>query len=395
MGAAELKQLVELKERLRLESDGDGGNGGDSGSKERSNKSEIVSEENSRIDERVRRTLKGLVAEGDVSRDDDAIAKGISGGRGSTYASNNNDATGSGGGSDGGGAFPRSSIAKEEGGVGVRSADENGDSAQPSGDLDGDLPFDAEIRDAEIRDAEERLRALRSQQQRHQEDQQRVEGEDALDKEAAAMDAAVAAVFGQGKLPSDLLRAAKERQRLKRGTSQPDPPQKHEEEGAKTENSTGGGWQEEEEEGEEEGEEEKGKEGQEADEEGEQPEEPRIPRMPPVRYRRRRQKEPGRDGESDAFYTGEEEFEEFVLEDPLGPGWGNDGEEGNVPDAWFVMDRLDELWALEPDASDARLPFQEENLDDETIRLMQVRGGGRKGCRRSWGCGRWGCERDR
>ena len=364
VGAAELKQLVELKKRLLLEGGGDGGDGsGDEGGNDNG-------EDDSSVNERVRSTLKRLAAEGGVPGNYGGIETGISSSRrGSTSASSDKDAAG------GGSAFPRSNFGEiEEEGFDLRSADDNDDSAQQFGDVDGGLPLDAEIREAE-----ERLRDLRSQQQRYQEDQQQIEGEDELDREAAAMDAAVAAVFGPGKLPSDLLRAGKERERSKRAASQTDPLQQQQEEGALRENNTVEGGQEQDEDfaEEEEEEEEEGIEAQEQGEE-EQPEEPRMRRIPPVRYRRRRLREAERYGESDAFYTGEDEFEEFVLEDPFeaGEGEGGEDQEDKLPDSWFVMDRLDELLALEPDASGTRLPLPEENLDDETRRLMRVRGMG-------------------
>ncbi|CAM9833402.1 unnamed protein product, partial [Scytosiphon promiscuus] len=181
------------------------------------------------------------------------------------------------------------------------------------GDLEGGVDFDAEIREVE-----KQLRELRSQQQRRLDYEQReAEVDDEIGLEAAKMEAAMDAIFGPGKRPSDLLRSAKQRQRME--TS----------EGSKAGLSRrGGGLEEDVEEGREES------------------------------------------------FGGEVENEQWASVsselDAEGGAAGAEGYPEELPDALFLMDRLDELLALESDGLEAGLPHPEEEQDDETARLTQM-----------------------
>lgn len=181
------------------------------------------------------------------------------------------------------------------------SSTSNGDGE--SGDLDD--------YDEQIREIEEKLSELRSQQQRQLDYEQReAEVDDEIGEEAAKMEAAMEAIFGPGRRPSDLLRSATQRDRQEARASGT---------------------------------------GDVLEEEGGQ----RVV-----------------EGEIDG------PIEAPVSSSPFGGGGGATGNEElqeELPDALMLMDRLDELLALESSASDAGVVFPEEEQDDEAARLRQAR----------------------
>ncbi|CAB1097053.1 unnamed protein product [Ectocarpus sp. CCAP 1310/34] len=201
------------------------------------------------------------------------------------------------------------------------------------GDLDDDdVPFGAEIRTAE-----KRIRELR-RKQRRQLKRQRMEHtlEDEAEREAAALDAALAAVYGPEGRPSDLLSAAKQRKSSRADIASPMVDGRVQDEGQ-----------------------------EEADPQVQQ-------RVPPAPYGR-----PEVGSSVDDDNSVEEKFEFNYLFRGMGIGDAGKQERGEdqLPDAIEVIDRLDELLALDPPSeSNARLPYPEAEPDEETVRLMQARG---------------------
>ncbi|CAM9998297.1 unnamed protein product [Ectocarpus sp. 6 AP-2014] len=200
------------------------------------------------------------------------------------------------------------------------------------GDLDDDdVPFGAEIRTAE-----KRIRELR-RKQRRQLKRQRLENtlEDEIEGEAAALDAALAAVYGPGGRPSDLLSAAKQRKSSGAEIASP---------------MVDGRVQDE-----------------------RQEEDPQVQqRVPPVPYGR---PEVGSSVDDDNSVEEKFEFNDLFRGVGIGDAGTQERGEDQLPDAIELIDRLDELLALDPPSeSDARLPHPEAEPDEETVRLMQARG---------------------
>ncbi|CBJ25541.1 conserved unknown protein [Ectocarpus siliculosus] len=199
------------------------------------------------------------------------------------------------------------------------------------GDLDNDdVPFGAEIRTAE-----KRVRELR-RKQRRQLKRQRLEHtlEDEIEREAAALDAALAAVYGPGGRPSDLLSTAKQRKSSGAEISSP---------------MVDGRVQD----------------------EGQEEEDPQVQqRVPPVPYGR---PEVGSSVDDDNSVEEKFEFNDLFRGVGIGDAGTQERGEDQLPDAIELIDRLDELLALDPPSeSDARLPHPEAEPDEETVRLMQM-----------------------
>ncbi|CAM9383726.1 unnamed protein product [Ectocarpus sp. 12 AP-2014] len=318
MTAAQLQQLVELaqskglRRSLEREGDGDGGDGNnapeDGGSSGRS-------------------TLELLA-------DEVGISVGASAGRGDNSNSNRptNDE-------------PWHNPGLEVGEIvdvdkdddiddGIDDIDDDVDDIDESfGDLDDDdVPFGAEIRTAE-----KRIRELRRKQLR-QLKRQRLEHrlEDEIEREAAALDAALAAVYGPEGRPSDLLSAAKQRKSSGADIASPMVDGRVQDEGQ-----------------------------EEADPQVQQ-------RVPPAPYGR---PEVGSSVDDDNSVEEKIEFNDLFRGVGIGDAGTQERGEDQLPDAIELIDRLDELLALDPPSeSNARLPHPEAEPDEETVRLMQARG---------------------
>ncbi|CAM9264310.1 unnamed protein product, partial [Ectocarpus sp. 4 AP-2014] len=305
MTAAQLQQLVELaqskglRRSLEREGDGDGEDGNnapkDGGSGGRS-------------------TLELLA-------DEAGISVGASAGHGGNSNSNlpTNDE-------------PWHSPGLEGGEIVDGDNDDDIDDIDESfGDLDDDdVPFGAEIRTAE-----KRIRELR-RKQRRQLKRQRLEHtlEDEIEREAAELDTALAAVYGPEGRPSDLLSAAKQRKSSGADIASPMVDGRVQDEGQ-----------------------------EEADPQLQQ-------QVPPAHYGR---PEVGSSVDDDNSVQEKFEFNDLFRGVGIGDAGTQEREEGQLPDAIELIDRLDELLALDPPSeSNARLPHPEAEPDEETVRLMQM-----------------------
>lgn len=201
------------------------------------------------------------------------------------------------------------------------------------GDLDDDVPFGAEIRTAE-----KRIRELK-RKQRRQLKRQRLEHtlEDAIERESTALDAALAAVYGPGGRPSDLLSTAKQRKSSRGEIASPTVDDRLQDEGQE----------------------------EEVDPHVQQ-------RVPPAPHGRR---EVGTGSVDDDSVEEVFDFHDLFRGVEIGDAGTQEREEEQLPDAIEMIDRLDELLALDPPSeSDARLPQPEAEPDEETVRLNQARG---------------------
>ncbi|CAN0475696.1 unnamed protein product, partial [Ectocarpus sp. 12 AP-2014] len=221
--------------------------------------------------------------------------------------------------------------------VDVDNDDDIGDDIDDIDESFGDLDDDDVPFGAEIRTAEKRIRELR-RKQRRQLKRQRLEHrlEDEIEREAAALDAALAAVYGPEGRPSDLLSAAKQRKSSAADIASPMVDGRVQDEGQ-----------------------------EEADPQVQQ-------RVLPAPYGR---PEVGSSVDDDNSVEEKIEFNDLFRGVGIGDAGTQERGEDQLPGAIELIDRLDELLALDPPSeSNARLPHPEAEPDEETVRLMQARG---------------------